>query len=470
MPRTSTSALARLSLATCALGTLVGCFTGPAQMPRYGRPDPQSRWQFADEASRTKPVSVAKAGQQGSAAGDAARSGGTLVPGKNGVEFRPGATPDEIAAEEDLTWGARFSRSWKRSWQTLTRTTPSQEKARQYYDDGLRLFADKRYDAAQKRFKWAGKLWPDSELHEDAGFLRGESLFFADRYSNAHDVWGEVLKKYENSRYLDKIVAREFAIGRYWEESYKAHPTWVLTPNLFDETRPLFDTAGNAVKAYETVRLNDPTGPLADDSVMTTANFYFLDQRYDDADYYYGLIRSDYPKSEFQLQAHLLGLRSKLRRYQGPGYDPSPLTEARDLVQHTLAQFPELDRDERQRLDRAGKTIDMQLALRDWEQAEYYAYNKHYRAAKSYYASLLRDYPDTRFASLARERMQSYQDLPDSPPERFLWLAHMFPGERKKTIERQENQQGVIPVNNVSPVSDPTHVARRAAPGAAATR
>jgi len=83
---------------------------------------------------------------------------------------------------------------------------------------------------------------------------------------------------------------------------------------------------------YEQIRLNDPTGSLADDSIMATANSHFVHGEWDDADYHYGLLRTEYPRSEYQYQAHLLGLRCKLLRYQGPGYDNSPLVEADELA------------------------------------------------------------------------------------------------------------------------------------------
>ena len=108
---------------------------------------------------------------------------------------------------------------------------------------------------------------------------------------------------------------------------------------MTDKTRTLFDTHGHAMRVYDRVRLDDPTGPLADDSIMATANAMFVKARYEDADYYYTLLRTDYPKSEHQFQAHLLGLKSKLLKYQGPDYEGAPLDRgrrARDANPHTI--------------------------------------------------------------------------------------------------------------------------------------
>ena len=165
----------------------------------------------------------------------------------------------------------------------------------------------------------AADRWPDSPLEEDALFLQGESEFFSDQYSKAHDTYGGLLKKYANTRHLDTVVAREFAIGRYWEQMYDANPTWPTTPNVTDNSRPMFDTFGYAIQAYERVRQYDPTGPLADASLMALGNAYFRHGQYEDAAYNYDTLRKEYPNSKYQMKAHLLGPSGQDARLPGHG-------------------------------------------------------------------------------------------------------------------------------------------------------
>src|SRR3990172_2006816 len=96
------------------------------------------------------------------------------------------------------------------------------------------LFRDKKYKEAAGKFATAADRWPDSPLEEDALFLKGESEFFADQYPKAHDTYGGLMKKYSNTRHLDTVVRREFAIGHYWEQLQDAKPTWPVTPNVTD--------------------------------------------------------------------------------------------------------------------------------------------------------------------------------------------------------------------------------------------
>jgi outer membrane protein assembly factor BamD (BamD/ComL family) len=310
-------------------------------------------------------------------------------------------------------------------------------KARQLYQEGDELFLAKKYDEAASKYKGAARHYADTDLEEDALFMLGECLFFSDEYPNASDAYGELLKKYDNTRHLDKVVARQFAIADYWKDLNRAKPRATLNPNIVDRTRPTWDTTGNAIKAFESVRLYDPTGPLADDSVFATANEHFVNEKFDDADYFYTLLRDDYPKSEYLMKAYILGLRAKLRKYNGPQYDSAPLVEAEALIDQMLSQMPdELDRDEYQKVVQAGRIVRAQMAERDWQMGEFYYRTRYYRAASTYYKNILKDFAETEFAKLATERLEEIKDLPPEPPQRLKWLTNLFPGESKRKYAR----------------------------------
>ena len=306
---------------------------------------------------------------------------------------------------------------------------PDEGLARKLTEEGKTLFEQKKYAEAAKKYKSAAGRWPDSVLEEDALFWLAECYFFADEYPKAQDAYDNLLKKYDNSRYLDTVTSRLFSIGRYWEQLEAAHAHWPVTPNVTDKERPWFDTFGNALKAYETIRMKDPTGRLADDSIMATANAYFAKGRYEDAAYYYDLLRKEYPRSEHQLQAHVLGLQSKLRVYQGNLYDGTPLSQADQIAEQTLTQFRDQLGPEQVRVAQARDSILEQKADRDWVIAQYYDKKKEFGAARVYYQYLIKDYPLTQAAHKARARLDQVRNEPDRPPNRFKWLTDAFPAE-----------------------------------------
>jgi len=168
---------------------------------------------------------------------------------------------------------------------------------------------------------------------------------------------------------------------------------------------------------------------------MATANEHFLNDHFDDADYFYSLLRSEYPKSEHLIQAYLLGLRAKLRKYDGAMYDSTPLSEAEDLIDQMLSQFPSELGKERERVIQAGRAVRAQLAQRDYEMAEFYCKTKYYGPASVYFKNVIKDFPETKFAEMARQRLDEIKDLPPEPPQRLKWLANLFPGHSKRVYK-----------------------------------
>jgi len=170
----------------------------------------------------------------------------------------------------------------------------------------------------------------------------------------------------------------------------------------------------------------DPTGPLADDAVMASANSYFVRELYGDAAQQYDLLRTEYTKSEHQLKAHLLSIESWQRLYQGGYYDSGPLKKAGEVADQALVQFGAELGAERPRVIEAKNKIVEEMANRDWMIGQYYDKRKYYRAARFYYESILREYPQTAAAGAAQTRLAEIRDLPDVPKNRFKWLTDTF--------------------------------------------
>ena len=365
------------------------------------------------------------------------------VSGKEGVVDEYDTEEDRIISEKKI----------KRGLKSVIGRGPNETKARTAYEAGERLFREKNYDDAAKQFFVAYDRWPDSPLEEDALYMAGEANFFADRYQDAEDAYGLLIKKYPGTTRLDDVIKRRFAIGRYWEMKYLSDPHWPVTPNATDKTRPWFDTAGHAIKIYERIRLEDPSGPYADDATMATANFYFVTHRYEDADYFYGLLRTEFPKSEFQYPAHLLGLQTKLLKYQGPDYDGKPLEEAHQICKQLLAQFPSELGADRERIVKMQGEVRRGQALREYSLAEYYHKGQYYGASKMHYDNVAKQFPDTELAKQSIARVEEVRGQPLVPKDNFEWLTSLFP-ESSKLGPRVKMLESPAPPGPVPPTAD----------------
>lgn len=311
---------------------------------------------------------------------------------------------------------------------------PDQRTAQTALAEGKRLFAEEDYTAALKQFELAMARWPDSTMEQEALYYHACCHFFNDRYIDARESFVKMMEKYPNSPFMNDAVERMWAIGQYWEQYDQHRHHYALTPNFLDKTRPWFDTRGHAKKTYENIQLYDPTGPRADDAIMATAGIHFRAHQYNDADHYYQLLRQEYPRSEFQFEAHLLGLQCKLLKYQGPDYDGTPLEEAQRLDKQLRQQFAgRLSPEEQERLNQTRAQVAAAIAQRDMTMARHYEKTAHYASARFYYGELVKNYPNTALASEARTRLAEISDKPDVPEERLAWLVDMFPENPERT-------------------------------------
>ncbi|MFM7035057.1 MAG: DNA repair protein RecO [Planctomycetia bacterium] len=324
----------------------------------------------------------------------------------------------------------------KKRWKKMTGRGPNEPVARAALSEADGLFREGKYKDAIPKYKKAIDRWPDSVIEEDAMWQLAECLFFTDQYPKAEDGYSELVKKYANTRYLDRVAQRQFLIGQYWLAIDKASHLPVLIPNVADRSRPIFDTRGRALKAFDHVRINDPRGSLADDSIMAQANAHFVNRQWLDADYFYNLLRTEYPDSDFLLQAHLFGLQAKMRAYQGPGYEGGVLDEAEVLADQVLVQFPDqLASEDQERVMKTRAEIAAQQATRHWQRAEFYAKGQHYSAARIYYAMIARDYPKTMLAANAREKLTGIEGLEDVSDNPFPMLTRVLNPDSLKEAE-----------------------------------
>ncbi len=115
-----------------------------------------------------------------------------------------------------------------------------------------RCFARRNTPKPLTSYRVAYKRWPDSPLGGGSDLQGRRKRILRrslcgpktntrrwSRSSSRLNIWGQVTE-------------RRFAIGRYWEAQDRAHPKFVLSPNLTDRSIPRFDTGGHAPEGLRT--------------------------------------------------------------------------------------------------------------------------------------------------------------------------------------------------------------------------
>jgi outer membrane protein assembly factor BamD (BamD/ComL family) len=314
-------------------------------------------------------------------------------------------------------------------------------KAEEIYKQAATLPENQRADRfveAGEKYIEAADRWPGSALEQDALFMAAESYFFADYYPKANDCYERLIKAFPNSRYLDTIDQRRFAIARYWLDIQRKNPESWYAVNMFDQQRPWRDTHGHALRVYDKIRIDDPTGRLADDATIAAADEHFANRKFQKADDYYTDLRKAYPTSEHQFPAHFKGMKAKLMSYLGPNYGGTSLDEAEKLIKQMRRQFPQESAAEKEYLDRAAAEIRFKKAEKVFSTAAYFDRRAEYSGAIHYYQQVVRDYQDTPFAERAQMRINEVADKPGKPEQYAPWLVDLLP--KRDKVQRMLDQ------------------------------
>ena len=189
------------------------------------------------------------------------------------------------------------------------------------------------------------------------------------------------------------------------------------------------------MEALQSVWMKDPTGPLADDALMLTASYFLRKGDYAEADRFFTLIRTEYPESPHFQNSFVIGSHVKRMSYQGPEYDSEHLKEARDLKKSTLRIFKNLP--EREMIQAELKAINEEEALKVWKSAEFYEKKKNYKGVAIYCKEVIRNYPSSKAADLARQKLAQLGSMPAAPPKREFNL----PSVSVPRFANRNNQQ-----------------------------
>ncbi len=305
--------------------------------------------------------------------------------------------------------------------------------------------SSKLFRKAANAFELAADRWPDSALEQDALFMQGEAHFFANDYVMANRAYETLLNRYPGTDKLDLVERRRFEIAQYWLELNRQKTNLGVKWAVGDPKRPTFDLAGQARRILHRIRLDDPTGKIADDATLALANAFFEAGLFADAADAYEDLRRTYPASPHQFHAHLFELRSRLASYRGPKYDGTDLNKSDELMKAIVSQFPNEADGEQEYLRREAGRIRNLLAERQWSVATYFENRGENRAAIHYYEQLAQNYGETEYAEEASQRVASLTGKPPVPPQKVPWLVNLFPEkERNKPLIATGNNESIL--------------------------
>lgn len=370
--------------------------------------------------------------------------------------------------------------------------------AQRQFDEGQYAIAARGFSKISKKrdqskfslFGDGNKDQPSYDpIREEAIFYLAESQFQQNSLADATSNYQLLVKDYPSTRYMDESTHRLFEISKQWLgvdsfattdeirqvnaedgaadtplSTQKADSRYNALPNFTDRSRPVFDKGGHALKALKTIWLNDPSGPLADDSLMLAATYHLRNENYREADRLFTILREQFPKSPHLQNAFVLGSHVKLMSYQGAAYDEQLLVDSKELKEQSLRLFPDLPEGDRIRTEL--KMVYEAEAKREWEQAVFYEKKRKPKAVYISCKEILTKFPNSSYAPRARAKLAELgvnvsggtQSAPSSIPLRPISEAppqESQPFQRVPEIkDRMPDQQGDQVFPNRQPIFD----------------
>jgi len=291
---------------------------------------------------------------------------------------------------------------------------------------------------AANQFRLASAAWPGSAVDEDALYFQGESYFFADRYVQANRAFEKLVNDYSGTKHLNLAENRRYAIALYWLQLSETDGPISIN----DPKRPNTGLAKEARRVLHQIRMDDPTGQLADDAAMSLAKaFMKADMHYEASDTLEDL-RKNYPGSEHQFNAHMLELEASLATYQGASYDDQPLMKADEILKSIVRTFPQESKSEIAYLEKQAARVQNMIGERDLTMGEYFERRGENLAARFHYQKIKEKFEGSSIVEQVDQRIAASMELPDRPGQHAEWLVNMFPDpkEAKPVIVAGNNE------------------------------
>ncbi len=272
-----------------------------------------------------------------------------------------------------------------------------------------RLFADtkaKKGDGADGIDVKSGRR--QSSVGEKALFYLAECQYQQGQFVRADASYQKLMNTYPGSPHLDIAVKRQFAIACAWLDAGDPKAKPEHPPSWFDHFNgrmPLIDVDGYAIKALEHVRVQDPTGPLADVATMKIAEHHMKVEAWEDASSTYDLLISDYPKSKLLRQAQLGSIDAKMKNYLGPAYDSEGLEQARKLIKQVLNDSPERQASTNDKLYHDLDLIADQQAEIAFRNGQFYKQTGYVSGAEFYFGEVRSRWPKSPWAEKSKVEM-----------------------------------------------------------------
>ena len=288
------------------------------------------------------------------------------------------------------TWQLEQGKDWKRV------QAKDEDKYLLTLARTQKLISTGQTEVLRQEWSQLRKLFPEVEDQDLDTFTEAELLFCEGKYAKAAKSYDKFLgEDYRESRLYDVALDRQFHIADAFLAGRKKTVLGIIPMRAYAEGVGIME------------KISDDWAPadatIAVDAAVTVAQHYEEREMFNEAYLKWSEISWRWETGEIARQALLSMARNKHAAYQGPKYDASNLKSARSYYEDFKSRYPE-DAD-KIGVDDILQQIDEQLAHKQFSIGQYYERTGKRQPANLYYDMVIRNWPDSKAAELAKEKL-----------------------------------------------------------------
>jgi outer membrane assembly lipoprotein YfiO len=235
-----------------------------------------------------------------------------------------------------------------------------------------------------------------SPVRDRAVYLLGEAYYQLGNRILAFYLCDEVMDEYPDSDLYYSALQRQYDIADAFLSGYKRRFFGLAILPAEDE----------AIEMLFRIQQRSPGSPLAEKSLLRSADYYFATSQFDLAGDTYGAYARSYPRSPVLARVKLRQAYATLAQFRGTRFDPTPLIDSRTQLSDLIQAYPDLGTSEN--LPSVIDRIDATFARKLFVTADFYRRTHEPTAAVYTYRFLISTYPASPEAVRAKVALMRF--------------------------------------------------------------
>lgn len=261
---------------------------------------------------------------------------------------------------------------------------------------------ESRFEAARDQVLDWLKANPGSPLFDRGLYLMAEALRGSGQYVKAFYYCDQLLDEHPDSTIYQNALQLQYEIADRYLLGAKDRLLGLRILGRQDA----------AIEMLFRIQQRAPGSPVAEKSLLRTADYYWAAGDFDLAADAYHAYAQAHPRSPLVPQVRLREAYANLAQFNGPKFDATSVVNAKSLLNQVKAEYPDLARQEN--LDAKIELADRQMARKLYLNADFYMRTHKPAGAAVLCHRLLDLYPQVPEADDARKLLAQIEPAAES--------------------------------------------------------